>query len=133
MAEGYLRHFAKDAATIYSAGVKKTFVNPRAIAIMQEDGIDISNHTSNLVDEYFDIPFNFIITVCDNAKETCPYFPSTAIKLHQNFFDPSHVEGTEEEITSAFRKTRDEIKVFCREFVELNTTPTPHSPSASDR
>ncbi|MCX8479283.1 MAG: arsenate reductase ArsC [Chitinophagales bacterium] len=117
MSEGYLRHFAKGKATVYSAGVKKTFVNPRAIAIMQEDGIDISEHTSNLVDEYFDIPFSHIITVCDHAKETCPYFPTEATKLHHNFFDPSHVEGSEEEITSAFRKTREEIKEFCREFV----------------
>ena len=120
IAEGFLRYYAKDKAQIYSAGVKKTFVNPRAIATMQEVGIDISQHTSNLVDEYFDIPFDYIITVCDHAKETCPYFPSNAVRIHHNFFDPSHVEGTEEEITAAFRTTRDEIKVFCENFVAKN-------------
>lgn len=120
IAEGFLRHFAKERANIYSAGVKKTFVNPRAIATMQEIGIDISGHTSNLVDEYFHIPFDYIITVCDHAKETCPYFPSHAIRLHHNFFDPSHVEGSETAIEEAFRTTRAEIKTYCKEFIKEN-------------
>ncbi|EZH72004.1 protein tyrosine phosphatase [Aquimarina atlantica] len=124
MAEGYLKHFAKDNATIYSAGVETHGVNPRAIAIMKEDGIDISTHTSNNLDEYLDIQFDFIITVCDNAKERCPFFPGKAERLHYNFFDPSKVEGSEEEIHAAFTKTRNEIKTYCKDFVKKNILKT---------
>ena len=80
MAEGFLRNYFGANATIYSAGIYASGVNPNAIKVMKEIGIDISNHTSNKVDEYFNINFDFIITVCDNAKETCPYFPSNAKK-----------------------------------------------------
>jgi arsenate reductase len=89
-------------------------VNPRAIEIMREDGIDISHHTSNLVDEYIDIPFDLILTVCDNAKERCPYFPSKAKRVHYSFPDPAKATGTEEEIKSAFRNVRNEIKEYSR-------------------
>lgn len=89
IAEGYLRHFAGDRADVYSAGVETHGVNPRAIATMAEDGIDISRHTSNHIGECRDIPFDFVITVCDNAKERCPYFPSKAPMFHYNFPDPS--------------------------------------------
>ncbi|WP_262922145.1 arsenate reductase ArsC [Aquimarina acroporae] len=122
MAEGYLKHFAGGHATIYSAGVETHGVNPRAIAIMKEDGIDISNHTSNNLDEYLNIKFEYILTVCDNAKERCPFFPGKAERLHYNFFDPSKVEGTEEEIHAAFTKTRNQIKEYCKNFVEQNVT-----------
>ncbi len=122
MAEGYLKEFAKDAATIYSAGVETHGVNPKAIAIMKEDGIDISNHTSNNLDEYLDVKFDYILTVCDNAKERCPFFPGKAERLHYNFFDPSKVEGTEEEIHAAFTKTRNQIKTYCKDFVDQNVS-----------
>nr|WP_148639164.1 arsenate reductase ArsC [Aquimarina longa] len=118
MAEGYLKFFAKKNATIYSAGVETHGVNPRAIAIMKEEEIDISEHTSNNLDEYLDISFDYIITVCDNAKERCPFFPGKAERLHYNFFDPSKVEGTEEEIHAAFTKTRNQIKEYCKDFIE---------------
>lgn len=124
MAEGYLKHFAKDNATIYSAGVETHGVNPRAIAIMKEDEIDISNHTSNNLEEYLDIKFDYILTVCDNAKERCPFFPGKAERLHYNFFDPSKVEGTEEEIHHAFTKTRNQIKEYCKDFVEEKVLKT---------
>lgn len=117
MAHGYLQHFAGDKAEIFSAGVEKHGVNPKAIHFMKEDGIDISSHTSNLVDEYLGIPFDFVITVCDNANERCPVFPSTAKKFHRDFPDPSKVNGSEEEISAAFRHTRGLIKEYCREFV----------------
>ena len=114
MAEGYLRFFFGDVANVYSAGVETHGVNPRAIQIMAEDGIDISGHTSNHVDEYKDIDFDFILTVCDHAKERCPYFPSKAIRAHYNFPDPAKAVGTEEEIMLSFRTTRDLIKHYCR-------------------
>lgn len=117
MAEGYLKFFAKDQATVYSAGVETHGVNPRAVAIMQEDAIDISNHTSNNLEEYLDLKFDYILTVCDNAKERCPFFPGKAERLHYNFFDPSKIDGSEEEIHAAFTKTRNEIKAYCKDFV----------------
>ncbi|MCB0536621.1 MAG: arsenate reductase ArsC [Bacteroidetes bacterium] len=116
MAEAYLRYFAQDKAAIYSAGVEKHGVNPKTLVSMQEDGIDISKQTSNNIDEYKDIDFDFVITVCDNAKERCPYFPSKAIKIHQNFTDPSKVSV--EKMDSEFRKVREQIKVFCADFCE---------------
>ncbi|MFA5574574.1 MAG: arsenate reductase ArsC [Brumimicrobium sp.] len=115
MAEGYLRHFANEKAEIYSAGVETHGVNPKAIAAMREDSIDISNHTSNNIDEFYDIDFDFVITVCDNAKEHCPYFPTKAKKFHHNFSDPA-----KDEIRESFRKVREEIKVYCEKFVTEN-------------
>ncbi|NLR78369.1 arsenate reductase ArsC [Chitinophaga eiseniae] len=117
IAEGYLRHFAGDKAEIYSAGVETHGVNPRAIATMAEDGIDISAHTSNNVSEYRDIPFDYVITVCDNAKERCPFFPTTAQKFHENFPDPAKAVGTEDEIMQQFRTVRQVIKDYSRTFV----------------
>ncbi|MGC4035121.1 MAG: arsenate reductase ArsC [Chitinophagaceae bacterium] len=118
IAEGYLRYFAGDTAEIYSAGMETHGVNPRAINTMKEDGIDISSHTSNNIDEYRNIPFDFVITVCDNAKERCPFFPSTAHKFHHNFPDPAKAVGSDEEIKAAFRRVREEIKKYCGDFVE---------------
>lgn len=118
IAEGYLRYFAGDKAEIFSAGVETHGVNPRAIATMAEDGIDISAHTSNNIQEYQGIDFDYVITVCDNAKERCPFFPTSAIKLHENFPDPAKATGTEEEIASEFRQVRQIIKSYTKDFVE---------------
>ncbi|MBK7339183.1 MAG: arsenate reductase ArsC [Saprospiraceae bacterium] len=121
IAEAYLRHFAGDKAEIFSAGVETHGVNPRAIAIMKEDGIDISKHRSKNIDEYFNIDFDFVITVCDNAKESCPFFPTKAKKMfHQNFPDPAKSTGTEEEILEHFRQVRQMIKSFSQQFVADN-------------
>ena len=121
IAHGYLQHFANtENVKIYSAGVETHGVNQRAIAIMNEDGIDISNHTSNNVNEYFNIPFDYVITVCDNAREHCPFFPTKAIKLHYNFPDPAKAVGTEEEVLSEFRKVRTMIKEYCEDFMSKN-------------
>ena len=120
IAEGYLRLFAGDRADVYSAGVETHGVNPRAVKTMGEDGIDISGQTSNHVDEYRDIDFDFVITVCDNARERCPWFPTEAQKTQYNFPGPARATGTEEEIRKAFASVRDEIKTFCREFVGEN-------------
>jgi len=120
IAEGYLKHFAKDKAAVYSAGIETHGVNPKAIAVMKEEGIDISQHTSNNIDEYRNSNFDYVITVCDNAKERCPVFPSTARQFHYNFPDPAKATGTEEEIMQEFRKVRDEVKKYCKEFVTNN-------------
>ena len=120
IADGYLKKYANGKANIYSAGVETHGVNPKAIATMKEDGIDISRHTSNNVLEYIDIPFDYIITVCDNAKERCPYFPSNAIKFHYNFPDPAKATGTDDEIKQSFASTRDMIKEYCDNFVKTN-------------
>ena len=120
IAEGYLRFFAKEKAEIYSAGVETHGVNPKAILIMKEDGIDISKHTSNNIDEYFNIDFDFVITVCDNAKERCPFFPTKAKKFHYNFPDPAKAVGTEEEILQEFRIVRQLIKDYSENFVQEN-------------
>ena len=118
MAHGYLNIMADGKADIYSAGIETHGINPGAASIMKEDGIDISNHTSNHVDDYMAIEFDFIITVCDHAKENCPYIPSkNAVRLHHNFFDPSKVEGTRAEKHAAFLKARNEIKEYCKDFV----------------
>ncbi len=120
IAEGYLRHFAQDKAEIWSAGVETHGVNPKAIAIMAEDGIDISGHTSNNITEYSQIPFDFVITVCDNAKERCPFFPGTAQKFHYNFPDPAKATGTEQEIMQEFRRVREMIKEYSKVFLAEN-------------
>lgn len=118
--EVYLRYFAGSKAEIYSASVETHGVNPKAIETMKEDGIDISRHASNNIEEYRNVDFDFVITVCDNAKERCPFFPTTAKKFHHNFPDPAGLTGTEEEIKEHFRKVRKLIKVYCKQFIEDN-------------
>lgn len=120
IAEGYLRHFAGADVNVYSAGIETHGVNPRAIATMKEDSIDISGHTSNNANEYISIPFDFIITVCDNAKESCPYFPSAGKRFHNSFPDPAKAQGTEDEIREQFAAVRDMIKGYCKDFVQDN-------------
>src|ERR1700754_1141269 len=117
IAEGYLKHFAGDKAKVYSAGIETHGVNPKAIQVMAEDNIDISDHTSNNVDEYLDIPFDYVITVCDNAKENCPYFPTKAERFHQNFPDPAKATGAPDEVMAEFRRVRDRIKEYSEAFV----------------
>jgi arsenate reductase len=120
IAHGYLQHFGGDKVEVYSAGVETHGVNPRAIATMQKDGIDISNHTSNNILEYTGVEFDYVITVCDNAKERCPYFPSNAQKLHYNFPDPAKATGTEAEIEKSFSDVRALIKKYFADFVKNN-------------
>ena len=117
MAHGYLSHYAPEGTEVYSAGVETHGVNPKAISAMKEVEIDISGNTSNNVNEYTEVDFDFIITVCDNAKERCPYFPSTATKFHHSFRDPFGATGTPEEVAAVFNSVRDEIDVYCKEFV----------------
>ena len=117
IAEGYLKALSPDGTTIYSAGIETHGVNPKAIETMNEDGVDISNHTSNHVDEYNHVDFDYIITVCDHAKERCPYIASKAFRFHLNFPDPAKAEGTEEEINAQFAEVREMIKSYCKEFI----------------
>ena len=120
IAEGYLRYFAQDKAEIFSAGVETHGVNPKAIQVMKEDGIDISSQTSNHVDEYQNEKFHYVLTVCENGKDRCPYFPAMEKQFHQNFKDPASAQGSPEEVLNEFRKVRDAIKDYSRQFVELN-------------
>ena len=118
IAQGYLQHFAGDSAEVYSAGVETHGVNPKAIQVMAEDGIDISQHTSNHIDEYQEVSFDKVITVCDNAKERCPFFPTSADKFHYNFPDPAKAIGTPEEVIEEFRRVREMIKEYSEAFVK---------------
>ena len=118
IAEGYLQKFAGNRAVVYSAGIETHGVNPKAIEVMAEDDVDISHHTSNNVDEYTNIPFDYVITVCDNAKENCPYFPTNAQRFHFNFPDPAKATGTPGEIMNEFRRVRDMIKDYSKDFIE---------------
>lgn len=118
IAHGYLAAMTQGKANVYSAGVETHGVNPKAIAIMKEDGIDISNHTSNNITEYFGLDFDYVITVCDNAKERCPYFPTKAQKFHYNFPDPAKATGTDDEMMDEFRKVRLLIKDYCNQFIK---------------
>ncbi len=118
IAHGYLAAMGGNKVEVYSAGVETHGVNPKAIAIMAEDGIDISSHSSNHVDEYRNIDFDYVITVCDHAKERCPWFPTSATLYHENFPDPAKASGTEEEIHHAFEHTRYLIKSYCSAFIQ---------------
>ncbi len=110
MAEGLLRHIAGDRFEVVSAGTVASFVRPQAIAVMNEIGIDISNHRSKSLDEFLATPFDYVVTVCDNANESCPIFPGPAKRIHWSFDDPAAVSGSDEAILSEFRRVRDEIQ-----------------------
>lgn len=117
IADGFLKAYAPEGTKVYSAGVETHGVNPRAIETMKEVGIDISGNTSNHIDEYSEVDFDYIITVCDNAKERCPFFPSKAVKFHFNFPDPAGATGTEDEILETFRDVRGMVQEYTKEFV----------------
>ena len=118
MAHGYLQKFAGDRADVLSAGVETHGLNPKAVQVMAEDGIDISHHTSNLVDEYADLPIDYVITVCDHANERCPIWIGKSARIHRNFTDPSKATGTPEQVMSVYQTVRNEIREFSRKFVE---------------
>ncbi len=117
MAEGLLRHLAGDRFEVYSAGTVATRVNPFAIRAMAERGIDISQHTSDHIDRFMGQDFDIVITVCDHARETCPYFPATREQLHWSFEDPAAAQGSDEAILQEFRRIRDQIEQRIREFL----------------
>ncbi len=110
MAEGLLRHLAGSHFTVFSAGTRPTHVRPEAVAVMKEIGIDISQHRSKSIDEFTGHQFDYVITVCDNANETCPVFSGKAERLHWSFEDPAIAAGTDDERKAVFRRVRDEIR-----------------------
>lgn len=116
MAEGLLRHDSGDKFEVESAGVAPSRVRSEAIKVMDEIGIDISGHRSKAADEFVGQQFDYIITVCDNAKETCPVFPGRAERIHHSFTDPAEAEGDEENRLKVFREVRDEIRDWLQEF-----------------
>jgi arsenate reductase len=109
MAEGWLRHYAGDRADVFSAGIKPAGLNPMAVAVMRESGVDISGHRSKPVDELAKVDFLFVITVCDDAREQCPVFPGALYQLQWSFDDPAEATGSDEEKLAVFRRVRDEI------------------------
>ncbi len=116
MAEGLLRHDEGARFDVESAGTKPGIVRPEAISVMRELNIDISGQRSKHVDEFESQHFDFVITVCDNAKESCPLFLGPTIRLHHSFEDPAAVEGTEEERLAVFRRVRDELRTYLASF-----------------
>ena len=116
MAEGLLRHDAGDRFTVDSAGTKPGTVRPEAIAVMKELGIDITSHRSKHVDEFAGQDFDYVVTVCDNAKESCTVFFGRATRLHHSFNDPAAVEGSEEKRLGEFRRVREELRAYLRGF-----------------
>jgi arsenate reductase len=114
MAEGLLNHFHGDRFSGYSAGTEATRVNPHAVRALADIGIDISRYRSKGVDEFQGETFDTVVTVCDNARESCPFFPGKRV-IHRSFRDPSRVQGSEADVLQAFREVRDEIRAWIDE------------------
>jgi len=112
IAEGWARHLKSDVIEVYSAGIRPIGVNSRTIKVMAEAGVDVSDQTSEHVDELVGIDFDYVVTVCDNAREQCPIFPGRTRHVHRAFDDPYFATGSEEEIMAVFRRVRDQIKAF---------------------
>ena len=117
MAEGLLRHMAGARFDVTSAGVSPTQVRPEAIQVMRELGINITNHRSKSVDDFVDQPFDYVITVCDNANDQCPVFPGNAERIHWSLEDPAAIHGDETKRLGIFRRVRDEIRERLKVFV----------------
>lgn len=116
MAEGWLKSMLGDLAEVYSAGLEAHGINPYMKKVMEDSGIDVSNHTSNVMSEYKDIFFDYVITVCDHARDNCPYFQSTSKKISHSFEDPADATGSNEEQLVVYRMVRDQIRKFCIKF-----------------
>jgi arsenate reductase len=116
IAEGLLRHDAGDRFAVFSAGTKPSHVRPEAVAVMGELGIDISGHHSKGLDEFSGQTFDYVLTVCDNAKESCPIFPGQTVTIHRNFEDPAALQGSEEDRLAAFRRVRDQLREYLKTF-----------------
>jgi arsenate reductase (thioredoxin) len=126
MAEGLLRHDAGDRFLVESAGTKPSMVRAEAIAVMKEVGIDITSHRSKHVDEFAGQDFDYVLTVCDNAKESCPVLFGKAARLHHSFNDPATVQGSEEKRLAAFRQVRNELRSYLRSFPKVEVSDPGH-------
>jgi len=118
MAEGLLRHDGGDAFAVESAGLEPSFVRPEAIEAMREIGIDISDQHSKSLDKFLGQPFDYVITVCDNANQNCPIFPGAKRRIHWSVEDPASVVGSEETRLKAFRDARDDLRERLSKFIE---------------
>jgi len=123
MAEGWIRYYGGDEVEVVSAGIEAHGLNPFAVRVMMDAVIDISHHVSKTTEEFIDKKFDYIITVCDDARENCPHFPGKAERIHRSFPDPAKAEGTDEEKLKVFVKVRDLIEDFCFDFVNENIRP----------
>lgn len=133
MAEGWLRHFLGEGARVESAGIEAHGLNPRAVAAMAEVGIDISSQTSNRIEDFEGERFDYVVTVCDNARENCPVFPGAGRMVHHAFPDPADATGSEEEIAETFARVRDRIGRWAREFAADPDTFTDTSSDLNKR
>jgi arsenate reductase (thioredoxin) len=123
IAEGWIRYYSGNEANVFSAGIEAHGLNSNAVKVMADAMIDISKHRSKTIEDLPDIEFDYIITVCDNAKENCPSFPGRGLRLHESFPDPAAFKGTEEEIIKQFSDLRDKIEDFCFDFVNTYIRP----------
>ena len=123
MAEGFFRHYGSGAIDVYSAGLEPKGLNPRAVQVMREVGIDISNHTSDHLSKYLGQSFDCVLTVCDNAAANCPLFPGGGTRLHWPFADPGEATGNEEQVLAAFRRVRDDIGKQVNNWLQKEGTP----------
>lgn len=117
MAHGFLSHFGKDQVIVRSAGIEVHGLNPIASGVMAEVGIPIHHHSSNHIEEYLNEEFDIVLTVCDHARESCPWFPAKAKMIHHSFEDPAKSSGTATEIIAEFRKVRDQIGAYCQKLI----------------
>jgi arsenate reductase len=120
MAEGLLRHEGGDRFSVVSAGTQPSRVRPEAIEVMREIGVDISGHRSKSIDEFVEQEFDYVITVCDSARQSCPVFPASARYIHWSIDDPAAAQGSDEERKTRFRRIRDELATRIRSFVREN-------------
>ncbi|MHC4396020.1 MAG: arsenate reductase ArsC [Planctomycetota bacterium] len=127
MAEGWARHLKGDVMEAYSAGTSPATLSRRAVKVMADAGVDISGQTSKHIDELVGIDYDYVVTVCDNAREHCPVFPGRAKRIHKTFEDPSLMPGTKDEIMAAFIKTRDQIRQFIEKMPENLETESSQS------
>ena len=121
MAEGWLRHLAGDRFEVFSAGTQPAGLNPGAVDAMREAGVDISPHRSKHLNEFSGVRFDYVVTVCDRAKETCPIFPGARTVLHWSFDDPAHATGSADERRAVFHRVRDEIGERIRRFLKAES------------
>lgn len=118
MAEGWLKNMLGDLAEVYSAGLEAHGINPYMKQAMEDAGVNVGIHTSNTMEEYKDLAFDYVITVCDHARDNCPYFQNTKHRISHSFEDPADASGTDEEQLIVYKKVRDQIRQFCAHFVE---------------